>query len=203
MNRHGIGILIYWLALVGTGLYILHLKNWDSNYILDALLFGIVISIIGSVAFLVLLWMLKPNIKLAERVAQTEDEEGNEMYLFKIINNSRFFALYNIEVNLFKVTQETVEGGLNSRFDHLEVKKNRITRIPHKSKKDSDAFYAQILTCREPLSDHLRRNNTYIELQIMARHALSGFSKVFDAKFHTQACVENGRFAHGDNLSVL
>lgn len=207
MNKHTIGAIAYFLVLLGGGAFLLYLKDWDKDFIIEALLFGIVTSVIGSIAFIILLWMLKPSIKISNSIARTkqsdkETGEEKDIYLFKIVNNSWFFSLYNLEVSLFVVRKETVEGGINSRFDRLNIKKEKITRIPNKSSDKSDAFYAQILTSSEPLYSHLRRKDNYIELQIMARHALSGFSKVFTQPFHTQSCVSEGEFAHGDNFSI-
>ncbi|MEX2574899.1 MAG: hypothetical protein WD317_11405 [Balneolaceae bacterium] len=172
------------------------------DYMIDALLVAVLTSVIGSIAFFVLLWMLKPNIGISNQIAHYNGSDDQDIYLFKIINKSWFFCLYNIEVSLSLVRKETVEGGINSRFDPLLIKKNRITQIPNLRSNGDDAFFAQILTSKERLSLLLSSNDRYLELQIMARHALSGFSKVFTKRYHTPSCVVRGKFVHGNDFSI-
>jgi hypothetical protein len=201
-SKHGVGITVYFIALMALGTFLLYRKNWNFSLLEDALLIGTTTSIIGSFAFISLLWLLKPNISIAKDIAVTNDKGGNTVYLFKLVNNSWFFSLYSVKVNLYLVSQETVDGGINSRFDRLKVKKERITQIPNRLSNGDNAFYAQILTSWEPLEQHLNKKSNHIELQIKAQHALSGFSKVFSQKYHTNSRIKNGRFAHGDNFSV-
>lgn len=131
MNRHNLSLIVYFIVLIASGIVILAIKEWDTSFILDAFLFAIITSIIGSIAFILLLWMLKPDIKIATQIAQTSKDDKN-IYLFKFINESWFFALYNVEVHLFSVRNETVNGGYLSKFEPLDIKKSKITKIPRK-----------------------------------------------------------------------
>lgn len=94
-------------------------------------LLHILIGLIHSTIFIyVLLFWLRPNIKISPIIAKTKDIEGSEsiFYIFKVVNLS-WFSAFDIETNLYSVKLYPTKNGTNHRLTPIDMSRRTLTSV--------------------------------------------------------------------------
>lgn len=203
-------IAIYLLAVYVTYRAIIDV-DWIANELFrDSIVIGLSTSLIGSLIFLLILWMLKPSIVISKKIAHDvylEDMEA--LYIFKIINNSWFYSVLDCKVTLYKVWERPNDENsskVNTRREKIDLIKEHKNFIPPRLSPTSllnrSAEYAQWFFCEEDLSA-VFNDDKKLQLEVYAKHSLSGFSKIHRRNYNMSRCIQKGLFAHGDNFNIF
>lgn len=175
----------------------------------DALLTGLLTSLI----FLILLYFLRPKIKISDCIA--EDENDSNIFRFKIINKS-FFSIYDIKVRMFQCNEINGINAKNTKFEKLELKVSNIWTIPpfnirhlfqkeesEKNIKGKTNYAATFRTDDAKMKEWGKDENTYLTVEILAKHGFSGFSKVFTKDYHSpKHKLKKGKFLSGNSCFI-
>lgn len=201
-NRLYSAIIVAILS-IAVVLLTLYLNGWNFLILLNAVLIGIITSIIGSGSFLLILWFFKPRLKISPNNAHFNHRVEGEVWALKIINPSKFFSLFDVSISLYSISNYNVYGGKNGHLSKIELKKDKIEFIPTlKSKEeDKDAKFARLLFTSHNLKAVLEKEETIL-FHVKASHELSGFSKVFQREYFSKSIIKDGKFSHGDSFEI-
>lgn len=166
-----------------------------------SLLLGVVGSLVASLAYTLTLFRLAtPKIEIGEKVALNNGE-----YRFKIINKCTWSKLYDVQANIFLVKYTIRKNG--KRDVHLEgrdlVRSSTFFMEGFKegNKSDSALHVSQFRSIDERLDKDLAIENQHIQLQIIVRHGITGFVRVFNKTFEKGDIIE-GIFAFGNSCEI-
>lgn len=179
---------------------------------------GIMSGIISSIIFLVILFCLKPCIVISDKIAtKYVNIDGNDthVFVFKIINKSFLFKVYDIKVNAYVCNDVPNVNGINVTFKDIELKganqwvlnrlnfKHLFQNILRGEKTlQSRCDYACQFFSEENLKSILK-NNSYISLQVLAKHSFTGFSKVKIMKYRHPSKIIKGSFLSGNSSQIV
>lgn len=174
-------------------------KTWDD----------IITGLISSAIFLILISLLKPRISIADKIAFS-----GGIYSFKMINKSLFFKVYDIKVRVFSFEIIPSPNGDDESFEEIKLRASdewvikrlylfhvwqpfllRGTRL----KKRTD--YAAQFSTLEDLHSMISARR-YISIQVLAKHALTGFSVVKTKSYKHNADIVNGVFLSGNTCEI-
>ncbi len=170
---------------------------------MNTILIGVISGIISSSIFYIYLLLLRPNIEIASDICNQTGEVGG-FFGFKIVNNSIFFDLVDIEAEIVLKTPFNTTGGQNYKFQTIRLNKDKIKVLPKRSKKNHEqgGSYALILCTTENILNLWTTEHQHIELHVFARHSFSGSCKNFTKKYFTTANIKKGMFKFGKDLEI-
>ncbi len=167
------------------------------------LLTDIPVKIISSLIFLfVVLVLFKPWIKISTCICR----QKAGFYQIKFVNYSLFSAL-DIKIELHSVEKYSTPpaGMMNMRYEILELKYNHIFSIhPYRPRWwRKDASHAMRLKILSNLDVILADDTKSVQVQIFAKHALTGLTKVFRQEYSNVSQIKSGSFIYGTKLSII
>ena len=170
--------------------------------------FGVFQSMVGSGLFLIVLfYLVKPKIRLSSEIAeQTVDSDPNAMfYRFKILNDSLFYKAYDIEVRLFHAIPIYSGDGQNVKLLEIPLRRNRTAFLQSavKGQRETEKTHACQFRTDNNLRELLKEESSYLQLQVTARHGLSGLPGIFVQRYYSRRAIKKGSFARGSYLNVL
>lgn len=173
------------------------------NTILLDILVNFTTGVLSSFIFvLVILRILKPKIKISNKICFKNDENGNNFYFFKVVNNSIYDA-YSIEFELHKKTPYIVDKTkVNHNIDKIELSTSSIYSIPRSKKNKSYGEHAILVRTFEDLSKEIDTENLEYVLFVSAKHGLSNLTSVTTMSFENSKVFHNGNFKFGTNIGT-
>jgi hypothetical protein len=167
-------------------------------------------SLISSFIFLPLVFfLLRPRVFISSNIACANNDSrfpGEIVYQFKIINGSFFFNTFDIRLKLWACEEYVINGKNNIKIndlplvrDNLFIMKSLMTGNPYL---DKNSQAACTFTTKADLPTYMHDDNKFIQLQVVARHGLSGLSGVFTKVFYTNDVINNGKFKHGLTFAI-
>ena len=171
--------------------------------IIIGVLTGVLSSLAASSIFLFFLFHFRPKLDISPYIAVREDEEGTA-YILKVINRTPREVI-DIRCELTLMTPTNVTHGVIISATHLNLRKSYSFHLEKYDKKDKDAKYAARYVTYENLESKWPDDKvSYLQLRILAKDSLSGFSKFFSQSFYTkESCLVKGSHKFGDSLDVL
>ncbi|RYE27620.1 MAG: hypothetical protein EOP42_18965 [Sphingobacteriaceae bacterium] len=179
---------------------------------------GIVSGIIASGIFLIIISSLKPKIVISDKIAsQYLKIRGKDIhvYFFKIINKSLFFRIYDLKVNAYvcdnipningndtKYSDITLKGGDQWVLNKLNFRHLLQNFLRGEKTLESRSDYAAQFTSFENL-ENLIKKNSYIVIQVLAKHSLTGFSSIQTMKYQHNSKIEKGCFLSGNSCRIV
>jgi hypothetical protein len=93
-------------------------------------------------------------------------------------------------------------NGSNLQGRDIKLKDNFIAYVP--SERDTDQFSLPAVRIRtiEPLEETWLDESSFIRLTIIAKHALSGFNKVFVQDYPSKDRISSGKFLSGNSVEL-
>ncbi len=168
---------------------------------LETILVGILSSVAASCIFLLCLYQLRPSIDFSPCIADQSAAIGVTEYAFKIVNRSKWSAVdLDIEVSL--VTPIAIAGGTALKNTPIVLRKNHLFELQGYDKKDKDGRYALRFVTTDDLNNICKTESDYYVASVKARHAFSGFTKVFSQQF-IKSNIKKGKHAFGLDVAVL
>lgn len=184
-------------------LYLLHkFKLMDIFLTIGiSLLAGIGSGLIASYIFLaVFLDKKRPDIRISEWISQ-DVIKGENNYLFKFVNstNKEIFDV-RIEATFYKPFGDM--NGRNFQLKDIKLKDNFLAYIPCNLGNDDHNLHCARIRTTENLLDQWTDSSSFIRFTVIAKHSLTGLSKVFVKDFHHKDRITTKKFISGDELSV-
>jgi hypothetical protein len=136
-------------------------------------------------------------------------------FIFKIVSKSLFFRVYEIKVKAFKCTNINNVNGYDNQTTPIEIKYNSLSVLERFNYKH---YFQDILRSDRNLtsrtdyaaqfftSEDLRTmidNNHSVEFQIIAKHSLTGFSRVKTMRYINLYKVKDGKFLSGNSFKIV
>lgn len=173
------------------------------NSILLDITINFLVGISSSLVFvLVILRLLKPKIKISDKICYKNDENGNKFYFFKIVNNSIYDA-YSIEFELHKKTPYVVDKTkVNHNTDKIELSTCSFYSIPRYKKELGYGDHAIQIRTFEDLSNEINKENLEYVLYVSAKHGLSNITSVTTMSFENKKVFHEGNFKFGSNIGT-
>jgi len=170
------------------------------NSILLDITINFITGIFSSFFFiLVILRLLKPKIKISDKICYENDEDGNKFYFFKIVNKSIYDA-YSIEFELRKKRPYVVDKTkVNHNSDKIKLSTNSLYSIPRYKKQKGYGDHAIQIRTFEDLSKEINTKNLEYVLYVSAKHGLSNLTSVTTMSFENSKALHNGNFKFGSN----
>jgi len=171
--------------------------------ILLSVIVSIISGVVASSIFLLVLFSIKPKIKVSDFISVDKTDPNNRLYRLKIINMSKD-SLINVKFQCYIETVENDPGGkVISRRD-IHLKKNEIFQLAGYSKNDDQGKYAIRVTIGEDLeSKWVNDKIESVFLLVSATHSVSNFSTVFEKRYFTKRnTIKEGSFEFGKSLNV-
>ncbi|WP_411895721.1 hypothetical protein [Winogradskyella sp. A2] len=176
---------------------------WTNEFFIGtliSLLIGIISGAFASYVFLTLYLKRKvPNLIIAERISKCVFD-GETNYFFKFINKTKS-EIFDVRVEL--TFHKFRGGGNNIQEIDLTLKDSYFAYIPVKSKRDVFNLHAVRVRTEDRIEDMWDNDSSYVRITVIAKHSLSGLSKVYKMDYRSTHFIVNGEYASGDNLNVL
>jgi hypothetical protein len=184
------------------------IEFFNNNYIVE-LFGGLMLSVMG----LLLIWFLRPKVKIAPKIAHRE-KDGKSIYNIKVINKSYLFQLVDIKFELTMLKPKSTPKGMNLAIkkidlasDHVWFLSRRQGAINRLFSKDLYATYAIVVTI-SPEFDLKKEwqvnsdNGTCFDLKVIAKNNFSGITSITHEKFNHHSCIKKGEYCHGNSLDI-
>lgn len=172
---------------------------------------SILTGIISSGVFLVVLSRLKPSLRISTSICF--DKENNK-YLFKIINKSPFFKVFDISVKLYSIEIVPTYNGENYKMEPVKLTLDHIKAIQRlncshyfqdyfcKDKRlETRTDYAAIFSTSVDLMPLLQQKS-FIRFQVYAKHTLTGFGRIFNYDYKHSGNIVDGSFLSGNTFKI-
>lgn len=178
----------------------------------NQILVGIAASVIAAVLFLFLILIfLAPSIKISRYIVKRDGViprgESPIVFVFKFVNKS-FFPAFDIMIELFEIEKVPVaEGKMNIRFTNVNMAMDTIKYVHgywYFGEINRVGNYAVLPKTYEDLEQHMNNEHVYLQLQVTAKHGLTGLSRVFKKDFVVKDhCVKQGVHQHGRRRGIV
>ena len=167
---------------------------------IESILTGVSASIAASLIFLWVLYNFKPKVEISPYIAdQTID--GVHRYGFKIINKTKS-TIFDIKVQALLIQPVQVHGGPVSNVRELNLLKDHFFEMGPFDLKDADAHYALRFGTGDDIASLWSSNTEFLRVNVVSRHAFSGFSKVESFIFNTKGIIKEGKHEFGAGVEV-
>lgn len=189
------------------------------NRFIESNLFNnIITGLFSSGLFLLILALLKPRVVICDKIAHSYDEsqplETQNSYLFKIINKSLFFRIYDIQVRVWNTEIIPSKNAENFHFKTIPLVKdfqwviNRLyvghlfqnLILGEKRLEKRTDYAAQFLTYTD--IHHLINKKNFITIEVIAKHSLTGFTRVIKKTYKHKNDIVKGEFFSGNSCKV-
>lgn len=176
------------------------MENYIATLVIS-LIVGIVSGLIASYLFLFHFLKNKvPKINISENISK--DVYDNELnYFFKFINvtDSETFDV-RIEATLYKPFGD--KSGKNLRGKDINLVDDFASFVAKEKNTDTHNLHAMRVRTTDNLEELWIDESSFIRLTVIAKHALSGFNKVFYKDFYSKDCISSKKFISGNSLDV-
>lgn len=203
---------ILWLSFKYGFLNTIFIAENDPEMTL-AIKIGVVTSLIGSSIFLMLLAILKPSFAISKNIALSPSNHypGQESYTFKVINKSWFFHANEVNIRvtyLRDYSSHPTRDKRNLIREELKVIKPRLSFIPRRLnmgylKTDPHCEQCGVLKTADSNITQLLNGSGVIEIEVIAKHSLSGFTGMSKKRYFNSQSIKKGTFEPGDTFNIL
>ncbi|MGQ7854241.1 hypothetical protein ACUN24_08315 [Pedobacter sp. WC2501] len=172
----------------------------------------IITGLYSSGIFLIALSLLKPRVKICDKISS---QNNNSIFYIKIVNKSIFFKVYDIQVRAWSTKTIPSPNGDNVEYSAIKINKDYqwvIHRLSFqhlfqdlllgdKRLKGSTDYAAQFST-NDNLSQ-LMTSNVSITVEVIAKHSLTGFTRVRTKTFKHAQDIKAGEYRSGNSCKIV
>jgi hypothetical protein len=179
---------------------------------------NIIPGIYTSIIFLFMLYVLKPRIKISGKIALEYDPNApigqTHLYSFKVVNRSPFFKVYDMQICVWVSKIEPSVNADDVSYLPIKLRKNfqwviHRMYVGHwfqswffKEKRlENRTNYAAQFSTYDDVSSMIS-NGGYITVEVLAKHALTGFTRVRTKKYKHQNDIVLGTFYSGNCCDI-
>ena len=183
------------------------LLDFFSNHIV----INVLCSLAAALLFLfIILFFLGPSIRISKfivkRAGIEKRDEPETVYVFKFVNKS-YFPAFDINLELFRLEKIPVaEGKSDLRYKKVDMVENTLKYVPgywYFGEINRVGNFAVLPKTFEQIEEHIGDEHVYLQLQVTAKHGLTGLSRVFKKDFVViDHCIKTGKHQHGRRLGI-
>lgn len=180
------------------------------------------VEIFGSLIFtsmtLLLIWWLRPKIKIAPSIASQKQKDYNHttelkhplenVYFIKIMNHSNFFKVLDLRFEMTLLIPESSPKGTNYSIQRIRLKSDQmwsLNRKPFFTKKAKANYALQVTIDHE--KDILRllkeHNGSYLEFKVVAKNNFSGITSIVVEPYRHKSSVVKGEYYYGNSFRIM
>lgn len=174
----------------------------------------IITGLYSSGIFLIALSLLKPRIKICDKISVVYPS-NKPLYYIKIVNKSIFFKVYDIQVRAWSTKTIPSSNGDNVEYSAIKINKEYqwvIDRLLFKhifqdfflgdKRLTGRTDYAAQFSTNDNLK-HLINNNVSITVEVIAKHSLTGFTRVRTKTFKHSSDIKKGEYRSGNSCTIV
>jgi hypothetical protein len=170
-----------------------------------ALLLGVISSYISSYLFLKRFVNAKrPEIEISPQIAYHLNKKDNCRYhYFKFVNKTDA-DIFDVSCELTFMKAINGVDGQNLVGDDVQLNDDFFSQINQKRRDDVNSQHAYWIFTKTDVASMWEEqgNHSFLRLKIIAKHSLTGLSKVFYKDFFKANVIIPGEFRQGDDLTV-
>jgi hypothetical protein len=171
---------------------------------LEKIITDIPIKVISSLVFLIVVLILfKPKIRIAPFICY---DNKTDVYRLKIVNCSLFSAFdIKVELHLLEKYSTPPSGMMNVKYEMLKMKYDHIFFLPPYRTKWMRKEASHCMRLR-PLCDIktlIKPDNQSIQINIFAKHGLTGLTKVFTYEYSDISQIKDGKYTYGTKFDFI
>lgn len=170
-----------------------------------ALTIGIVASYLASYIFLKhFINGKRPIIDICEDIAYSRHPRRNQnFHFFKFVNKTNE-DIFDVSCELTFMTAYNTGNGQSYIAEDIKLADSFFSHINKKDPKDNMGLHAYRIYPEDNLEDiwDSKPEHSFIRLKIMAKHSLTGLSKVFYKDFYIKKSIVEGDFNLGDDCTI-
>jgi hypothetical protein len=170
--------------------------------------FGLTYGIVASFLFIfLLLWLLRPFIKIAPQIASHIDEHGKPCFRFKFYNCSLFDA-HDVIVNL-RIAEAVPASpyGFDVLVSNVELTTSKFPFMPrwrrqNIAKKTNLAPHCIQVKTYEDINAILSDKNKSLQIRVILKHELTGLSRNYISSFNKTSSIVKGEYEFGNSFTI-
>jgi hypothetical protein len=177
----------------------------DSKWV-ELVIAPVLTGLLASLFFLIIASRFRPRLKISTHIAKMPPSAfGNcnsgacTGYAVKVLNTSHASSI-EIKARMSLVSQSHVKGGFIGASEDFTLRKSELFELPGKGKDPEDSAF------RFVTHDNIELNwddDHYFVLSLFAKHALTGFGKVFTQRYDFRGdSVKEGVFDRGESMEI-
>lgn len=167
---------------------------YESNWFV-----GISSGFISSLCFFIVLFLIKPRIKVSDEICKCEDSNGSVLYKIKIVNKTRSM-LVDVDYSLFYKTIH--KDGVDNLVE-IQPYKSKLKYISkYNSSKSKNDDYAVRITYKIDKEKYPLNKNNRLMFSIMASHHTTGTTKAISSEYDSSK-IREGVFETGKSTKIL
>lgn len=181
------------------------------QFIVSPFIQGALASLLASFVFLFLiLFILAPSIKVSNYIVKRKGvasrNEPETVYVFKFVNKS-YFNCFDVNFELFKL-ERLPQGNeqWDTRYKRMEIVESSLKYVPgywYFGVTNRAASFAVLPKTYENIEALIDDDHVFLQLQITAKHGLTGISRVFKKDFAiANDCIKVGKHKQGRHLGI-
>lgn len=188
-------------------------KLWESKTLAD-----IITGLYTSGIFLMVLTLLKPRIKICDRIAfqyiRTNPADKKYHYSFKIVNKSLLFKVYDLQVRAWTSRVEPSTNADDVSQAKIELVKDNTWVVDRlyfghlfqdflvgDKRLEKRTNYAAQFSSYDDIKGMIT-GGAYITLEIIAKHSLTGFTRVMSKKYKHTGDIIKGTYYSGNSCKI-
>jgi hypothetical protein len=175
----------------------------------QTIMLGILSSFVASFIFIFsLLFLFKPRIAISDFMCKGYlPQQSDKEYCFVKVVNKSWFNAYEIKAILQKVQvyQTPPVGMTNNRITNLSLVLDNLSHLPPYRPKwwRREAAHAFRFRTTEDVWSIVDNDLESVRIQIIAKHGLTGLTKVFEEQYSHISQIKNGSFTYGTKFGCL
>ncbi|WP_133576319.1 hypothetical protein [Pedobacter metabolipauper] len=187
---------------------------WEQSKFLNNLIPGLYTSLI----FLLMLYFLKPRLKIGNKIALElfpNDPAGQtHLYSFKVINKSLFFKVYDLHICAWVSKIEPSVNADDVSYQPIKIRK-QFQWVIHRlyaghffqkflakdQRLERRTDYAAQFSTFEDIRGMIA-NGHFITVEILAKHSLTGFTRVITKKYKHVSDIITGTYYSGNSCEI-
>jgi hypothetical protein len=170
----------------------------------------LIIEIIGGtisalIFLFIVLFFIRPKVKIADFFCEVTDTDGAVYYSFKFVNRS-FFNSHHAQVELYKMRRIPMGNGCyNNICNKIALVTGVFNHVPGRpiGRKTHDNRHCILIRSTENIKDILTPEENSILLKISLNHGLTGLSGVFEQEYASLSDIKRGRFKPGTKFGSM
>lgn len=178
----------------------------------------IITGLYCSGIFLFLLSLLKPKIRLCDKISIIYDkntQRKNNIYYIKLVNKSIFFKIYDIQVRAWSTKIIPSANGDNTEYAAIKINKdyqwvmNRLL-LKHlwqnffwgERRLSDRTDYAAQFSSNDKLKELILSGDS-ITVEVIAKHSLTGFTRVTSKTYKHVNDIKKGHYLSGNSCRIV
>jgi hypothetical protein len=176
---------------------------------LVSFLWNVLCGFIASLIFIfTLLIFFRPVIRISPFLCKNQSEFGGEgtMYFVKVVNISLFTAYdIRVEMNVLERYPTPPSGMVNKRMLPLNLVFDSHSNLPGYRPRwmRKEADHCLRFRTKEDLDTIVKNNQKSVEVQLIARHGLTGLVKVYTQEYSDINQIKDGKFSYGTKFGTI